>query len=165
MNRFLRWLSGQLPGKIISDGETPYLERYYLCTILGWRFYLHRFVGSDPDRGLHDHPWRFAFSIILAGWYWELNRAGCRSVRWFNGLVGDSFHRIVLPEDSAGTPQPCWTIFAHSVGDVKRWGFMRAAKAGSATQVWKEYRYPGGRKEPDWWLRAPKGRYLTNRAP
>ncbi|MVW72167.1 hypothetical protein [Bordetella sp. 15P40C-2] len=165
MKRFLHWLSGHLPGRIISDASTPYLERYYLCTVFGWRFYLHRFVGSDPDRGLHDHPWRFAFSIVLVGWYWELTRAGIRKVRWFNSLLGDSFHRVVLPEDADGTPVPCWTLFAHTAGDIKPWGFIRLSHKNSKVQVWREYEYPTGAKQPQWWLHAPKGRYLLNRAP
>ena len=66
MNRLLLWLTGFLPCRIISEGDQPYLERYYLMTLFGWRFYIHRFVASDPDRGLHDHPWPKAYSIILS---------------------------------------------------------------------------------------------------
>lgn len=116
MNRLLYWITGRLPCRIISDDGKPYLERYYVATVLGVRFYLHRFVGSDPDRGLHDHPWPWAASFILSGWYWEELRGTeqhaitkvlaelhgttgivRRRVRWFNWLTGDSFHRVVLP--------------------------------------------------------------------
>ena len=65
--KFLWWLTGYLPYKLIQEGERPYLERYYLFTILGWRFYIHRFVDSDPGRGLHDHPWRRAVTFVLDG--------------------------------------------------------------------------------------------------
>ena len=78
MRKLLFWLTSHLPCRIIAEEGSVYLERYYLFTLLGWRFYLHRFVGSDPDRGLHDHPWSRAFSIILAGWYWEQTRSGTR---------------------------------------------------------------------------------------
>ncbi|WP_244260428.1 hypothetical protein [Burkholderia gladioli] len=57
MRRVLYAISSRLPCRIIADGNKPYLERYYLATVFGVRFYLHRFVASDPDRGLHDHPW------------------------------------------------------------------------------------------------------------
>lgn len=96
MNAILFFLSSFLPLRIISDGEGPYLERYYLFTIFGVRFYLHRFVASDPDRGLHDHPWPWAGSIVLSGHYWEVTRSGTKKVRWLNFLVGDSFHRVKL---------------------------------------------------------------------
>src|SRR6218665_2864936 len=69
MSRLLYWLSGLLPCRIISDNCNPYLERYYVGTALGVRFHPHRFVGSDPARGL---------------------------VGWFNRLSGDTFHRVIL---------------------------------------------------------------------
>jgi len=96
-NKLLYWLSGFMPCRLINDGDRPYLERYYVGTLLGWRFYLHRFVGSDPAGTLHDHPWSKAYSLILSGWYWEETRSGTRRVRWFNSLTGDTFHRVVLP--------------------------------------------------------------------
>lgn len=98
MNTQLYWLTSRLPCRIISDDGTPYLERYYLGTVFGVRFYLHRFVGSDPARGLHDHPWAWARSIVLSGWYFEERRDGKRhKVKWYNKLTGDTFHRVILP--------------------------------------------------------------------
>jgi hypothetical protein len=99
MHKLLFWLSGHLSCRIISDGEQPYLERYYLLTLFGVRVYLHRFVASDPDRGTHDHPWPWAFSLILAGWYYEETAYGVSIVRWFNALTGSTFHRVILPRD------------------------------------------------------------------
>jgi hypothetical protein len=159
-------ISGRLPCRIISDGDQPYLERYYLCTVFGVRFYLHRFVGSDPDRGLHDHPWPWAFSIILAGWYWEQtrNKESLRRVRWFNFLTGDSFHRVILPSSQplscmAESDMQCWTLFAHRARDVKKWGFLR--DKGQLGMVFQPYRYPGG-KNKEWWKTAPKGREIRS---
>jgi len=60
------------------------------------RAYLHRLVASDPDRGLHDHPWPWAFSILLAGWYSNVTRSGSNRVRWFNTPTSDTFYRFVL---------------------------------------------------------------------
>jgi hypothetical protein len=56
MRAFLYWFTGRLPCRIICDGDSPYLERYYLWTVFGTHWYLHRFVASDPDRGYHDQP-------------------------------------------------------------------------------------------------------------
>lgn len=174
MNRLLYWLTGFLPARLISDGTRPYLERYYVGTLFGWRFYLHRFVGSDPDLGLHDHPWRRAFSIVLSGWYREQRRDGMRIVRWFNTLTGDTFHYIVLPNEGKRTPSgelielPCWTLFFHRVGNVKSWGYLRDSQELGARFLGKQHFIPhtyereGSQK--DWWLKAPKGRCIQRKA-
>lgn len=161
----LYWIAGRLPCRIISDGDAPYLERYYLFTVLGWRFYLHRFVGSDPDRGLHDHPWSRAFSIILAGQYWEETRSGRRLVRWFNSLTGDTFHRVVLPH--VGLHEfPCWTLFFHRAEYVKEWGFLRLQTPHHEARIQEFTPYVRTRTDemPDWWNRVPKGRNEPRRA-
>lgn len=170
MAKFLYWITGYLPFREISDGDTTYLERYYIATLFGWRFYLHRFVGSDPDRGLHDHPWSKAYSLILSGWYYEVTRSGERMVRWFNSLTGDTFHRVVLPRDRSivyeyGKPwqQHCWTLFFHKAGDVKPWGFWREHEQrlvdigfdkGGAT--FQPYTYQREGSQKDWWLTAKR---------
>jgi len=168
MSKFLFWLTGYLPLRVISDGEKPYLERYYLCTLLGYRFYIHRFVGSDPDRGLHDHPWKKAYSIILSGYYFEENRMGGKRVRWFNSLTGDTFHRVVLPfafvdNKLTNKQSPCWTLFFHTARDVKRWGFWRPLRTQLpyCEQMWIPYPHPHshrkeGGKETEWWKTAKR---------
>lgn len=171
-------VSGGLPCRIIADVTGPYLERYYLVTVFGVRFYLHRFVASDPGRGLHDHPWPWAGSVVLSGFYFEITRAGVRTVRWINGLVGDSFHRVVLPNehgqpwDMEGAPlgaaQPCWTLFFHRAKYVKPWGFFRPITEGqepSSAKQWLPHNFPGdgeGAEDP-WWLRVPIGRFEDRR--
>lgn len=150
MNHILFWLSGFLRCRIISDGDRPYLERYHLASVLGMRIYVHRFVASDPDRGVHDHPWPWAFSILLSGWYWEERRSGMRVVRWFNWLTGDTFHRVILPRDRG--IREVWTIFVHRDARVKPWGFLR-----DKGQVGMVY-VPHMSAPSDWVSRAPLGR-------
>lgn len=170
-------ITGRLPCRIISDGESPYLERYYVGTLLGWRFYLHRFVGSDPDRGLHDHPWRKAHSIILSGWYWEETRSGTRKVRWFNSLTGDTFHRVVLPCSRTGgvcadhgwlrhppAVLPCWTLFFHTADNVKPWGFLQPMNTFKGCAVFTPHSYTREGSQKDWWLTAPTGNEVRNKA-
>jgi hypothetical protein len=72
IERLLLFISARRPCRFI-DGERggPYLERYYLFGAFGWHAYLHRFVDSDTDRGLHDHPWGRAVSLVLSGGYDE----------------------------------------------------------------------------------------------
>lgn len=176
MNALLYRLSAHLPCRIISDGTRQYLERYYVATLLGVRIYLHRFVGDDPDRGLHNHPWRWAISFILSGKYLELNNFGCKTVRFFNFLLGDSTHRILLFRQLEavmvsgirilvpGKPLPCWSLFLHSTAPEKEWGFFKKIGQGHAI-MFQPFQYPGGYKKHGWWLKAPKGRDCKNRAP
>ena len=42
---------------LIRNGDTPYLERWILWCGITLR--VHRFLASDEDRAVHDHPWWF----------------------------------------------------------------------------------------------------------
>jgi hypothetical protein len=168
--RILMAISGRLPCRIISDAGVPYLERYYLCTALGARFYLHRFVGSDPDRGLHDHPWRWAYSFILLGWYYEQTRYGLRTVRWFNRLTGDTFHRVLLPSTNPldeSKVLPVWTLFCHQARRAKTWGFLRDASLESGCMVYVPFKYEknDAGKDGEWWKTALPGNQTAGRQP
>lgn len=163
--RILRAITNSLPCRIIADKGVPYLERYYLGQALGATFYLHRFVGSDPDRGLHDHPWAWARSLILAGWYLEQTRTGTHPVRWYNRLTGDSFHRVILPEGR----REVWTLFWHGPY-VKQWGFWRDEhfmnfRAADVGATWHPHvpatHESTGREQ--WWKTAPLGRDCPGR--
>lgn len=159
MRLFLAWWSDRLPVREIKHRGERYLERYYVTTLFGyWRVYLHQFVGSDPD-GLHSHPWRWGATIILAGWYLEQRRFGRRAVRWCGIVNGDTFHRVIVPDQST-----TWSLFIHSPR-VMNWGFLRrhATPAGPYT-FYEEV----GDAEPNalsgWWRHAPKGRDLRRAA-
>lgn len=156
-------LSGRLPCRLINDGDRPYLERYYLGRAFGWTFYLHRFVASDPARGLHDHPWDRAYSFVLAGSYYEETRSGYRLVRWFNWLTGDSFHRVVLFPNMPHV----WTLFCHGAY-VKPWGFMKPIDTvpGEELLLWQAHRPETSEAtgKQRWWEKAPKGRDTLGRA-
>jgi len=100
----------------------------------GGGVYIHRFVDSDPDRGLHDHPWTSAVSLILSGSYREVRLDESNQTKkivdreltaWdLNRLNGEDFHRIVLLDKT-----PVWTLFAHT-GKYKDWGFLNFKKNG-----------------------------------
>lgn len=164
IRRLLYAISGRLPCRLINDGDRPYLERYYVGRAFGWTFYLHRFVASDPARGLHDHPWNRAYSFVLSGSYLEETRTGTRRVRWFNRLTGDSFHRVLLRD---GAPH-VWTLFCHGPY-VKPWGFMRPLDtvAGVPLLLWEPHAYQtdeaSGKQR--WWDTAPHGVDEHRRAP
>lgn len=167
MKSILHRITSALPCRLITDKGRPYLERYYVGTLFGVRCYIHRFVASDPDRGLHDHPWPWAFSIVLAGAYYEITRSGIDLVRRFNVLNGDSFHRVLLSQrkDGSAGEQECWTLFFHRAKDVKTWGFLRQASGIQVTDVmvWQAYNYAKSNKF--WWKTAPLGRDCPGRLP
>ena len=177
MRRLLYRLTNRLPCRIISDDGQPYLERYHVCSLGKIRVYLHRFVGSDPDRGLHSHPWSWAMSLVLSGWYFEERFSGTdkpvlRRVKWLNILLGESFHRVVMPAADA----ECWTLFIHRQADTgRRWGFLRpfprvegegAGRVFAERLVFTPYTYPGGgTSSGEWWKLVPKGRDEPRRRP
>ena len=126
MRRLCYWLQGMLPTRHIPHRGHPYLERSYVCTLFGTRVYLHRFVACDED-GLHDHPFKYSLSLILAGWYFEDHWVGRVKRRWLNYIGPNRFHRVVLPENQGAD---VWTLFMHSAR-VKPWGFMRPVSEGA----------------------------------
>ncbi|MGN6103684.1 MAG: hypothetical protein ACTHU0_01140, partial [Kofleriaceae bacterium] len=88
LRRFAEWaLSRNPPGgyageddkrwayTIETDGD-PYLTRVLLPRIripgvCDFRPMLHRFHRPDVDQHLHNHPWKWAVSLILSGSYVE----------------------------------------------------------------------------------------------
>ena len=79
-------------------------------------------------------------------------------MRWFNSLTGDTFHRVVLPHTKIGNflkiEQPCWTLFFHTAGDVKEWGFLRHMSDPYDVQIFTPYTYAREGKQADWWITA-----------
>ena len=115
-----------------------YLHRYRLFPAFTWKgtkrryfpfnLFLHRFLRSDHDRGLHDHPWP-SMSILLKGELWERYESEyglgemVRKVPRFRPVFrsAEHQHRIILKSKDA------WTLFA--VGFKRReWGFWPDGK-------------------------------------
>lgn len=157
MHRLLYRLSAYCRCRIINGPDhQPYLERYHLlCLPFGYRVYLHRFVASDPGRGLHNHPWRHALSLVLCGAYQETRMLGAArgnvlQRRWLragrvNFISGRVFHRVNLPPG-----RECWSLFIHAPA-IKSWGFLqhqgyvdhnRVVTEASHPRWWKHARRP-----------------------
>ena len=158
-SRFLYHLTGWLRCRVIrgNHGE-PYLERYHLFRLPGGGgAYIHRFLDSDPDRGLHDHPWRRALGIVLSGRYLE-QRLSDEDVHErilgpgrVNRLTRDDFHRIVPPQH-----RDAWTIYMQS-GRNNEWGFLATTPEGVLRFTPHEKLNREGSHE-GWWRSAPRGR-------
>lgn len=140
--RFFLWLARSRPARTIMtrDGKGKYLTRHFLTegaaategmdrhddNVPRWGLYLHHFHASDDGAELHNHPWKWAVSLVLKGGYSEERCYGCkayyvlrRAVKpWrLNFLRGDTFHRVDLRPG-----QDAWTLFL--VGPITQsWGF------------------------------------------
>ena len=156
MNRLLYLLSGYCRCRVINGpDQQPYLERYHLLRLpLGYRIYLHRFVASDPGRGLHNHPWKHALSLVLCGAYEETRMLDARAgnalhSRWlrpgrFNFISGQVFHRINIPDDAE-----CWSLFIHAPR-AKSWGFIQQHEYRDHNEVVAQA------SNPLWWKQAER---------
>lgn len=150
MRRALRRLTLHLPRPRIiwnRGGTVRYLSRFYLFgsprmpdgsqpfdshgnpregvewPAGGTGVYIHRFHRGDDDLALHNHPWKWAVSIVLAGGYREElrtadDRVVTRVVRPgdVNVIRHETFHRVDLIENDA------WTLFIAGP-KVASWGF------------------------------------------
>jgi hypothetical protein len=111
----------------------------------GFGIYLHKFVGDDWSRDLHDHPKRF-ISVGLKGAYREATPAPmntCDVVELYTGLRWRTYrapwlrtfpathiHRLELLEDR----RPCWTLVI-VLRSVREWGFWHLGR----WIYWKDY--------------------------
>lgn len=112
------------PDLVIGGPLLPYLMRWYVIPrnpVLN--IYLHRFLRSDDDRALHDHPWVNA-SYLLEGSYTEHTIAAGgihnRHERRAGAIVlrgPRAAHRIEL--NNVG---PCTTLFITGPR-MRDWGF------------------------------------------
>lgn len=159
LDRFATWAIAKNPGGpyfgvedtrwawTAETGGSAYMTRIlFPWRVFGIKPMLNRFHRRDIDRHLHNHPWKWAFSIVLCGEYDEsrlvddadeCKRLYCaatgakpedvplelftrsRRVRRFNLLRGTDYHRI---NQLHGT---VWTLFISGpkVTNVD-WGFL-----------------------------------------
>ena len=122
------------------DDGTVYLHRWYLLP-RGWPFsiYLHKFVGDDDDRGLHDHPYDNVSIPLSRAGYEEVVPVDCTRLvprglteikhrRWLVPVRrrAEDPHRVLLTTrvtpDGGVEQVPCWSLFLR--GRRRRdWGF------------------------------------------
>jgi hypothetical protein len=94
-----------------------YMYRWAVISTRWGKLYIHRFVGDDWSRDLHDHPKRF-ISIGIWGSYLEETPAGRTRYRapWIRSFPPEHKHRISTPWGH------CWTlVFVGKL--VREWGF------------------------------------------
>jgi hypothetical protein len=125
--RLVRAYAATRPCVTIYLNGAPYLTRWFLTCrpesgktgTPGW--YLHHIHVSDVDRRPHNHPWEWARSWILRGWYLEERGLSAFRVAWHTGdrntLHGDSVHRI-----AAVSRGGVWTLFHSGPKHGRGWG-------------------------------------------
>ena len=124
-------VSSRRPPDVFVGGEVnPYLLRWHVIPRNQWfNVYLHRFLRSDDDRALHDHP-AANLSWLLSGSYIEvvpvmrrhftlLLDSLVRSPGQLLARAAKSPHRIVVPPHVG----PVWTLFV-SGPKRREWGFL-----------------------------------------
>ena len=114
-----------------------YLLRWHLIPRNRFfNIYLHKFIGDDDARALHDHPWN-SLSIRLKGQLWEytsLSEIEKLKYKYNAALIVDAnwvqlaprikyrsatmAHRIALVDKN----KPAWTIFITGP-TIREWGF------------------------------------------
>lgn len=129
-NEILLWLTRNLPARAIDLDGQHYIERYHCFRIGKLTVMLHRYLGSDGDRNVHCHPWRWSLGIPLVGGYLEERVMGfCTQVGWVSALIkitpwrwnyipATRFHRVASIE--SGT----WTLFI-TYDRFKSWTFAK----------------------------------------
>lgn len=136
------WAAFRPSDVIVLDG-VPYMRRYYLRGTPGGdgpSVRLQHILRADPDRGLHDHPWHAARSLVLRGGYTETRQRryrppyddtlgyvsllrtrdygpGARNTL-VSGHAFADYHRI-----TAVRPGGAWTLFRTSEHHGRGWGF------------------------------------------
>lgn len=62
-------LNKLLPKKVIVNCDRDqYLHRWHLLRTKRFAIFIHKFIRSDEDRALHDHPWPFVVIPIWRGY-------------------------------------------------------------------------------------------------
>ncbi len=109
------------PDFIIGGQHQPYMMRWWLITRNRFfNVYLHKFMHSDDDRALHDHPW-WNVSILLSGEYVEhmILAGGVHRARKYT--AGNVRFRAAKTAHRIEIDKPAWTLFI--TGPVVReWG-------------------------------------------
>lgn len=141
----LNWAEGVMdsrsPDVTLKNREGGiYLERWYIWPLWArspggeykpltgnwFGLYIHRFLGSDEDRALHDHP-RHNASLVLSGGYLEhlRDRKVWREPGSWVFRHAATAHRVVLPVhiiDQKPYPLPAVSLF-FTGPKVRDWGF------------------------------------------
>lgn len=118
-----RWVRSYIwlhqPDQVIGGREDPYLLRWYVIPRNPlFNIYIHKFLRSDDDRALHDHPWP-SLSLALYGEMFERTRRSNRDV-----IPGDMIYRSASHAHRLEVPQNGTAVTLFVTGPrIREWGF------------------------------------------
>lgn len=124
------------PHSIMPSASDPYLLRWFLLPrnkVVN--VYLHKWMHSDDDRAMHDHPWWF-LSLILKGNYTEVTPEGAfkRRAGTIAYRPATWRHQVELEKDEEEKFATAWSVIV--TGPVKRnWGFW----CGTRFVAWEDF--------------------------
>lgn len=109
------------PDFIVGREDNPYLLRWFLFKNEQSgqpRIYLHKFIKSDWDQALHDHPAK-SVSFLFDGEYLEHTNNGVKHWKAPDVIFRDAVspHRIELIDN-----KPAYTLFFFNENE-RDWGF------------------------------------------
>lgn len=119
------------PDFVINHSGKDYLQRWWIVPRNNYsNVYLHRILGPDDPRALHDHPWANT-SIIIKGRYREITPDG-----EFIRKAGDIIHReaTALHRLELIDSEPIISLFITGP-TVREWGFQ----CPQGWRHWKEF--------------------------
>ncbi len=164
MARLLLWFTRNRPARAIDLDGAHYIERYHVTKFGPVTVLLHRYLGGDGDRQMHDHPWALAIGWPLVGGYDERRVLGFEPGGWVatvkrirpwrpNLITPLTFHRV------ASVTPGTWTLFV-TVRRMKGWGFA-VPVTGHRGEPLVVYDQPFDVEHTAKWERsAPTGRVL-----
>lgn len=113
----------------VPEGRRTHWQRFAVWVSMRLpNVYLHKFLRSDDDRALHDHPWAWA-SLLLAGTYIEhtiaaggIHKHQRRNPGSLKACGPSVAHRVELLTAEGERDSPCWTLF-FTTPVLREWGF------------------------------------------
>src|SRR6185503_1346680 len=115
---------------VIGPADDPYMIRFAIVKSPSFGLCVHKFVRSDYERALHDHPWWYASFVLVGSYVEEFHverpdgrpisvgedgglRARTRRTPWSFALRPAKWrHRVILDVERTApyAPVPCWTL-------------------------------------------------------
>jgi hypothetical protein len=133
---------------IINCQKDPYLKRWYVIRTEPFGLFIHKFIRSDEDRALHDHPWNFIIIPIWRGyiehsqkkfvtvWRHEAEHMAQIKRRVWPLMISirpaEYQHRVELIEG-----KPAWSIFLR-FKKRREWGFWPSGIFYNWKQWWND---------------------------
>jgi len=109
--------------EIVNCDHDLYLIRWFVIRTERFAVFIHKFVRSDEDRALHDHPWDFIVVPVWRGYIEHSELLSYPMHRRVYPVLGSRAraatyrHRVELIDG-----KPSWSLFFR-FKRIREWGF------------------------------------------